>query len=185
MTNPGKMDDRETLNEIISGCQKRDNEAFCRLIDVYSTRCYGYFYRLTGNAETSNDLLSKLFMRLVEKIGSFKGGSFEKWLFTIASNIFYDYLRHEYRQRRLLEGRARQLMDETPPRHADGEMVDNLQRQLARLDDDTAELITLRFYGKLSFKELSELRGEPIGTTLSKVHRGLKKLRELMGGTDV
>jgi DNA-directed RNA polymerase specialized sigma24 family protein len=32
--------------------------------------------------------------------------------------------------------------------------------------------------------ELSELRGEPIGTTLSKVHRGLKKLRELMGGAD-
>ncbi len=76
-------------------------------------------------------------------------------------------------------------MDETPPRRADSEMVDKLQRQLARLDDDTAELITLRFYGKLSFKELSELRGEPIGTTLSKVHRGLKKLRELMGGTDV
>ncbi len=178
------MDDREELNEIIAGCQRRDDAAFCRLVERYSTRCYGYFYRLSGNAETSDDLLSKLFMRLVEKIGSFKGGSFEKWLFTIASNIFYDYLRHEYRQRRLLEARGKQLMEETPARPTDSEMGDKLQQQLSRLDDDTAELIMLRFYGQLSFKELSQLRGEPIGTTLSKVHRGLKKLRELMGGTD-
>lgn len=178
------MDDREELNEIIAGCQKGEDKAFCRLVEAYSTRCYGYFYRLTGNAATSDDLLSKLFMRLVEKIGSFKGGSFGKWLFTIASNIFYDHLRHEYRQKRLLEARAKQVMDETPPRRADSEMADKLQRQLSKLDDDTAELIMLRFYGQLSFKELSELRGEPIGTTLSKVHRGLKKLRELMGGTD-
>ena len=45
---------------------------------------------------------------------------------------------------------------------------------------DTAELITLRYYGQLSFKELAQLRNEPIGTTLSKVHRGVKKLREIM-----
>jgi DNA-directed RNA polymerase specialized sigma24 family protein len=38
----------------------------------------------------------------------------------------------------------------------------------------------LRFYSELSFKEMAEMRGEPIGTTLAKVHRGLKKLRELM-----
>ena len=184
MADPGKMDDREELNEIIAGCQRRDDEAFRRLVNTYSKRCYGYFYRLSGNAETSDDLLSKLFMRLVEKIGSFKGGSFEKWLFTIASNIFYDHLRHQYRQKRLIEARGKQIMEETPPRRADSEMGDKLQQQLSKLDDDTAELIMLRFYGQLSFKELSELRGEPIGTTLSKVHRGLKRLRELMGGTD-
>ncbi|MGA2094130.1 MAG: sigma factor-like helix-turn-helix DNA-binding protein [Sedimentisphaerales bacterium] len=39
----------------------------------------------------------------------------------------------------------------------------------------------MRYYSQLSFKEIAELRGEPIGTTLSKVHRGLKRLRELMG----
>ena len=38
----------------------------------------------------------------------------------------------------------------------------------------------LRFYSQLSFKEIAAMRGEPIGTTLSKVHRGLRKLRELM-----
>ena len=53
---------------------------------------------------------------------------------------------------------------------------------LKKLDEDTVELLMLRFYGQLSFKELAELRAEPIGTTLSKVHRGLKKLRYMLGG---
>jgi RNA polymerase sigma-70 factor (ECF subfamily) len=59
--------------------------------------------------------------------------------------------------------------------------VDGLQNALGKLDDDVRELIMMRYYSQLSFKEISQLRGEPIGTTLSKVHRGLKKLREIMG----
>jgi DNA-directed RNA polymerase specialized sigma24 family protein len=74
------------------------------------------------------------------------------------------------------------MIHETPQSAAETEMLDKLQSQLSKLDADTAELITMRFYGQLSFKELSELRGEPIGTTLSKVHRGIRKLREYMGG---
>ena len=62
------------------------------------------------------------------------------------------------------------------------EKLDRLQIQLARLDADTQELIMLRFYSELSFKEIAELRSEPLGTALSKLHRGLKKLREYMEG---
>ena len=63
-----------------------------------------------------------------------------------------------------------------------GEKLDRLQVQLNRLDADTRELIMLRFYSELSFKEIARVRGEPIGTALSKLHRGLKKLRVLMEG---
>jgi RNA polymerase sigma-70 factor (ECF subfamily) len=57
-----------------------------------------------------------------------------------------------------------------------------LQVQLDRLDAETRELIMLRFYSEASFKEMAAMRSEPIGTTLSKLHRGLKRLRELMEG---
>lgn len=176
------MNEYAEIEKIIQACKQGDNEAFAQLVDIYAKRCFGYFYRLTGNAEVSNDLLSELFVKLVEKIRSFKGGAFEKWLFTIASNVFRDYLRRQYRQKKLLEAKASELTAETPARRADIEMQDRLQIQLARLDDDTRELLMLRFYGQLSFRELAAMRKEPIGTTLAKVHRGLKKLRELMEG---
>jgi len=178
------MDARQDLKEIVAACQAGSNEAFSRLVDLYASRCYGYFYRLTGNAAQSNDLLSTLFLKLVEKIGTFRlaTGSFEKWLFTIASNIFRDHLRRQNRQKKLLEGKHEELKaDTTTPAKADEEMIDKLQIQMAKLDAETAELLMLRFYGQLTFREIAELRSEPVGTVLSKVHRGLKRLRELMG----
>ena len=171
----------DDLSRIISGCKKGDPQCFSQVVDMYAGRCYGYFHRLTGSNDTSDELLSELFVKLVEKIGSYRGGSFESWLFTIASNIFHDHLRSKQRRKKLAEVSEEELEWEVvEPKHSDGEMVDKLQSQLVRLDGETRELIMLRFYSQLSFKEIARMRSEPIGTTLAKTHRGLKKLRQLM-----
>jgi len=175
------MSDAQGLSRIIAGCQAGRQDAFSQLVDLYASRCYGYFYRLTGSKDASDELLSELFVRLVEKIGSFKGDAFEKWLFRIAANIFYDRLRKQRREEKLLDERKRELLTQSQhPEKPDFDMVEKLQRQLAKLDSDTRELIILRFYSQLSFKEIAEIGKQPIGTILAKVHRGLKKLRKLM-----
>lgn len=169
------------LTDIIDGCKSGNMEGFSRLVDVYAGRCYGYFYRLTGNREISDDLLGELFVRLVEKIGSYRGGSFDSWLFKVASNIFHDHLRAKQRQRKLLQSQRKRLESKAQETEYSGSaQIDKLQMALDRLDADTRELIMLRFYSELSFKEMAKMRSEPIGTTLAKVHRGLKRLRELM-----
>ena len=171
----------DRLIEIIAGCKDGDSESFSELVDLYARRCYGYFYRLCGDRSLSDDLLGELFVKLVEKIESYKGGAFESWLFKVASNIFYDHLRSRQRQQKLLEAHKAELeLEQQYARYDDGEISDKLQKQLAKLDDDTRQLIVLRFYSQMSFKEMAEMRSEPIGTTLSKLHRGLKKLRQLM-----
>ncbi len=173
----------DDLARIIIGCKDGNAQCFSQIVDMYASRCYGYFYRLTGNRDTSDELLSELFVKLVEKIGSYKGGSFESWLFRIASNIFHDYLRSKQRLRKLLETQQKKFESRvTEPKQSDDEQIEKLQKQLARLDTDTRELVMLRFYSQLSFKEIAATRGEPIGTTLAKMHRGLKKLRGLMEG---
>ena len=49
----------EDLGRIIVGCKKGDAGSFSQLVDMYSGRCYGYFYRLTGDRSISDDLLSE------------------------------------------------------------------------------------------------------------------------------
>jgi len=176
------MANSSELDRILAGCKDGDNESFSKLVDMYAGRCYGYFYRMTGDRDISDDLLSELFVKLVQRIASYRGGSFQSWLFTVASNVFHDYLRRKHRRQKLIESQIQQLEEQkTEPKKSDAEKLDQLQSQLARLDDDTRELILMRFYSQASFKEIARTRGEPIGTTLSKLHRGLKKLRELMG----
>jgi RNA polymerase sigma-70 factor (ECF subfamily) len=177
------MDLNDDLAQIIIGCKNGESQCFSKVVDMYSSRCYGYFYRLTGNTDISDELLSELFVKLVEKINTYKGGSFESWLFRVASNIFHDYLRGKQRQKKALDFRKVEVESEViEAKKSDGEQIDKLQTQLDRLDEDTRELIMLRFYSELSFKEIAEMRSEPIGTTLAKLHRGLKKLRECMEG---
>jgi len=171
----------DELAQIIIGCKNGDSNCFSQVVDIYASRCYGYFYRLTSNNDLSDELLSELFVKLVERIASYKGGSFDGWIFKIASNIFHDYLRTKQRRKKLLDFQKKQLeLEITEPKQSDNEQIDKLQIQLTRLDTDTRELVMLRFYSELSFKEIAAMRSEPIGTTLAKLHRGLKKLRELM-----
>lgn len=180
-----QMDSSVELARIIAGCRLGDADCFAQIVELYAGRCYGYFYRLTGDRDLSDELLSELFIRLVQKIGSYKGGAFESWLFRIALNIFHDHLRGKQRRKKLLDARRIELEqepNEAPRSDASDEHLDKLQVQLNRLDADTRELIMLRYYSQLSFKKIAEMRREPIGTALSKLHRGLKKLRELMEG---
>jgi RNA polymerase sigma-70 factor, ECF subfamily len=175
------MNDSQRLSQIISDCKQGSHDGYARIVELYASRLYGYFYRLTGNAETSNDLLSEVFVKLVEKIAAYDDGSFDLWLFKIATNIFYDHLRQQQRRKKFLESHRLQLENESAEvKKSDDEAVDILQAQLRQLDDQTRELILLRYYSDMSFKEIARMRKEPIGTVLSKVHRGLAKLRELM-----
>jgi RNA polymerase sigma-70 factor (ECF subfamily) len=175
------MAQSDDLAPIIDGCKAGSAECFSQLVDIYTSRVYGYFYRLTGDSELSDELLSELFVKLVGKIASYKGGSFDSWLFKIATNIFHDYLRGKQRRKKLYEARKNQLESEiTEPKRSENGRIDKLQIQLWKLNDDTRDLIMLRYYSQLSLKEISKIRCEPIGTTLSKLHRGLKRLRELM-----
>jgi RNA polymerase sigma-70 factor (ECF subfamily) len=175
------METPENLSEIIAACKNRRQEAFSRLVDIYARRLYGYFYRLTGKAEVSEELLSEMFLKLVEKIDTYRDGSFENWLFTIATNVFRDHLRARRREKKFLDWKERQLLVDSQSRSGGVDYVtDNLQVNLEKLDEETRELLTLRYYSQLSFGQIAQMRSQPIGTVLSKVHRGIKKLRELM-----
>src|SRR4030042_1010518 len=164
------------LARIIDGCKSGDADCFAQVVDMYAGRCYGYFYRLTGDRDLSDELLSELFIKLVEKIRSYKGGAFESWLFKIASNIFHDHLRGKQRRKKLLDTHRQELESETTePKMSESDRIDRLTVQLAKPDAGPRELIMLRFYSQLSLKEIAKLRSEPLGKPLSGLPRALKR----------
>jgi RNA polymerase sigma-70 factor, ECF subfamily len=178
------MNDPLKVIEIVSRARSGSEDAFSELVNMYASRLFAYFYRLTGNRDDANELISELFIKMVEKIGSCRPQTFEPWLFKIASNLFTDYLRSKKRREKMISHIEEQVQSETDPPQNDSFMTDKLTRQLQRLEPETAEIIIMRYYSQLSFEELAKLRNEPVGTVLSKVHRGLKKLRQLMEESD-
>ncbi len=173
----------QDLEKVIAGCKARESECFSALVDAYSGKLYGYFYRLRGDKTIADDLLSEMFVKLIEKINKFKGGNFNGWIYTVASNVWHDWLRAIQRNAKALDAHKDRLELQTRQQDhssSDEYAFDRVNIELEKLDSETKELVIMRFYSELSFKEIAEIKRVPIGTVLSKVHRGLKKLRQLM-----
>lgn len=184
----------ENLTDLISRAQRREPEAFDALVETYSSRLYGYFYRRTGSRHDAEDLLQEVFVRLVRMVDQYEhDGRFDAWLFRIAANLIRDRLRRARRMSDLhvpagnsADGAG--LLHEVPDTSARppdfdlnrSEQIDRLQQAIEQLPDPEREVICLRHFSQMSFKEVAEVMDTPLGTALARAHRGLARLRELM-----
>lgn len=187
----------QRLRAMIASAQAGKPEGFSALLEAYGPRLYGYFFRATGSHHDAEDLLGEMMLRLVKRLKSYDDrGRFEPWLFRIAANMVRDRIR---RSRTNPAGMslsaeddsggtmAEQLAGENPAVEADmlaGEASAEMNEALNKLDPMTRQMILLRHFGEMSFKEIAALFECPLGTVLARVHRGLRALRELMGDRD-
>lgn len=185
--------DAVVLDDLIRRARQRDSAAFETLVEIYSPRLYGYFYRLTGRREDAEDLLQEVFVRVVRMIGRYEHENrFDAWLFRIATNLVRDRVRRRRRAAGVESSGGQQdepgVLEEVPDEEVDqpddvmqtAEQVDRMQRVLRQLPAAEREVILLRHFSQMSFKEVAEAMGTPLGTALARAHRGLAKLRRLM-----
>ncbi len=165
-------------------------DAVEQLVDLYASRLYGLLYRMTGSATDAEDLLQETYIKMLRGLAAYKeAGRFESWLFSIAANQARDWFR---RQNRALvataaateaateedfEPAAGSAEAEGERRLIQTEQADQLQRALAELSPAEREVVTLRFFSDLSFKEIAQVLKVPLGTALARAHRALKHLR--------
>ena len=184
--------DTNRLTEVIQAAQAGDPGAFDALVDAYARRVYGFVFRLTGSRNDAEDLLQEVMLRVVRRLGEYRhDGRFEAWLFRIAVNLVRDRARRLKTRGDVGSGgdhedgssfaRLPDRRTPAPDHHLRlTEQIDELQDALARLPVAEREVIMLRHFSDMSFKDISGLMEAPLGTTLARAHRGLRKLRELM-----
>ena len=194
--------DEETLAESIQGARKGDAAAFDRLVDAFAPRIFGFLFRLTGSRHDAEDLMQEVFIRVVRMIQAYQHqGRFEAWIFRIAANLVRDRVRRVKRRpthisSSTIAGAATDNYPAGPDaiagtneaiesRLVREEETNALNVALAKLPEAEREVIMLRHFSEMSFNEIAEATGSPLGTALARSHRGLKRLRVLMSeGTD-
>ncbi len=152
---------------------------------------------LCGQPEDAEDLVQEVFVRMVKSIARYEeDGRFEAWLFRIAANLGRDRGRRQ--KRNPVVGSIEADSTETAgdrfeqrvrlaPSHQDPEQrmtlteeIVRLQTALNRLPTEEREVVMLRHYTDMSFAEIADLMGSPLGTALARAHRGLAKLQKWM-----
>ena len=171
------------MDELIRGLQAGRPEAFERLVREYGDRVYRFVKRLAGE-RPAEDLTQEVFIRVHRSIESYRPeGRFESWLFRVAMNRVRDMVR---RARRRPETHDAEAIAREPDRapagatESESGSLERLRAAMMELSDADREVVELRHHGGLSFKQMSEVLEEPVGTLLARHHRALKKLKEIM-----
>lgn len=151
--------------KIIKNCQAGRLSDFGLLYESYIKKIYGFIFYKVYNREIAQDLTSEAFLAALDKIKSFdpKKGKFSSWLYQIARNKVIDYYR--MKKPRFLIDDAWNLKDDTDIQ-AGAEAKEKLEKvkaYLQKLSAEQREIIILRVWQDLPYKEIAEITGKSEG----------------------
>lgn len=187
-TEPSSGDERELIRRCLAG----DAAAFEPLVERYRQRVWRLAYQLLHDREEAWDCAQEAFVRAFHSLPSFRGQSaFYTWLFRITVNVATDRQRARGAQARAF-GAERVPEEEwkrtTPDLGArpdqaavQSEQRERIRQALDALPPKARTIIMLSDVEGLSYREIAEVLGCPIGTVMSRLHNARKRLKALLG----
>ena len=181
-----------TDHELVVLYENGNDSAFDVLLERHQSYIYSYILFLVKDSDAANDFFQDTFQRAIVAIRSHKyqtSGKFSAWLTRIAHNLVIDKSRESEPAKTVREDQVKpktlnslRLSEAT----REDEMIDSQTRQSIRhlldyLPEPQKEVIMMRFYDDLSFKEIAELTGVSINTSLGRMRYALINLRKLIG----
>ena len=149
---------------------------------------YNFAYRLSGDPDDANDLTQEVLLRVRRGLATYKPITFKGWLWRITRNAFLDEVRRRNRRQTypLPEGFERMFGPTAPPPDevlAASGLSQDVQGALLKLPYDFRESVVLSDVVGLSYREIADAVGVPVGTIRSRIHRGRKALRQELADT--
>ncbi len=174
--------DDASLDELLREAAAGDDQAWRRLIGLYSRRVYALVRSRVGDPDLAEELTQSVFATVSTKLADqyTEQGRFESWLFRIAMNRVRDEARRAKRQATAVDPVVFDARAGQPATGRDEDLTARLGAAMGELSDADREIIELRHHGQMSFKQMAELLDEPTGTLLARHHRALRKLRSSM-----
>ncbi len=168
---------------LIEKCKKGDVEAYEMLVKKYMKKAYNVALYYTKNPTDAWDISQQGFVNAWKGIKRFDSGSpFFPWLYSIIKNEALTRFKKEKKEEEKKESGLPLKSVASPEENLEKkEKTRKLQEALSKLDKEKKEIIYLRHYADMSYKEISEALGLPEGTIMSRLYYARKALlREYM-----
>ncbi len=186
MRNLQRLSDQELVTAYANG----DNEAFDALLLRHKTRLFNYIFQMVRDRDLSDDIFQETFVKAITTIkqGRYNDmGKCSAWLYRIARNLMVDTFRAQRNEGSLSTDdtdydilNRRELAEDTiEDVMVDLQIEEDLRRLIDELPDVQREVLNLRYYRELSFKEIAELTGVSINTALGRMRYAILNLRRL------
>lgn len=186
MENLNLMTDEELAIMYVDG----DNKAFDLLLSRNQEKLFTYILFVVRDREMANDMFQETFFKVVSRLQQGKyiaNGKFSAWLMRIAHNVIMDWYRQQRAQNIVdapkendLSNVGSTLLESS----CEGELVNNqvmedVRRMMSHLPASQREVVFMRFYQQMSFKEIAEATGVSINTALGRMRYAILNLRRM------
>ena len=187
MMNLQELSDQTLVEQFIAG----DSKSFEVLIERHRNRLFSYIYYTVKNRHKAEDIFQEAYIKAITSMleGRYsESGRFLPWITRIAHNLIIDHFRQE-KQLNICSTDSFTVPVLNSSKYSDSTIEDELVREqiysdvrnlVDYLPEEQKEVILLRHYGDLSFKEISEHTGVSINTALGRMRYALINLRRLI-----
>jgi len=181
------LSDYELIKQFMNGSQPSIEE----LITRYKTKVYTYILLMVKNQHLAEDLFQETFIKVIQSLKMHKykdNGKFVSWVIRIAHNLVIDHFRKEkqintcnnedyeadlFNSRKFSAKNIEQLI-------VHDQIIKDVRKLIDELPDDQREVVMLRHYGQLSFKEIAEQTDVSINTALGRMRYALINMRKMI-----
>jgi RNA polymerase sigma-70 factor (ECF subfamily) len=168
-----------------------DREARRELFELHRDAAYCVAARLVGNEADALDVVQDAFIKAFEGLSSFRhGASFKTWLLRIVNNTGLDHLRARNIRKALplddeegaapAEPLAQRRGDRPVETLKDRELTDRVKEAIAMLPPAQRSVFALYLGGDLTYGQIAEIAGIPIGTVMSRIYHSRRQLQEML-----
>lgn len=192
MTNFVGMTDEQLVRAYAQG----SNEAFDVLLKRHQDRTFNYILRIIKNEDVANDIFQETFVKaiLTIKQGRYtENGKFPAWISRIAHNLIIDYYRQEKSENMQsadldevdVLNRKELCEDTIEDMIITSQIRDDVRYLISELPELQREVLNMRYYQNLSFKEIAEITGVSINTALGRMRYAILNLRRMAAEKDI
>lgn len=186
MENLNLMTDEELAIMYVDG----DNKAFDLLLSRNQEKLFTYILFVVRDREMANDMFQETFFKVVSRLQQGKyiaNGKFSAWLMRIAHNVIMDWYRQQRAQNIVdapkendLSNVGSTLLESSREKElVNNQVMEDVRRMMSHLPASQREVVFMRFYQQMSFKEIAEATGVSINTALGRMRYAILNLRRM------
>lgn len=187
MRNIKELTNEELALSYIEG----NNRAFDELLSRNQTKLFSYILFVVRDEDRANDLFQETFVKVISKLHQGKyvdSGKFNAWVMRIAHNVIMDWYR-EHKARNVIEPTGENdlsniggndiLDSNIENRFVNDQIMNDVKKMMNMLPPTQREVVFMRFYQNMSFKEIAETTGVSINTSLGRMRYAILNLRRM------
>lgn len=187
---------RLTDEQLVSAYANGNNDAFDNLLRRHENRVFNYIFNIVKNKDVADDIFQETFVKAIMTIKQGRytdSGKFSAWITRIAHNLIIDFFRQTKSENTI--SADQEDADVLNRRDFSEENIEDLlvttqihtdvKRIMESLPDSQREVLDMRFYRNMSFKEIAEATGVSINTALGRMRYAILNMRRIASDKNI